>query len=552
MRKIRFKPPIPRIQHARHLTAVVVAAFVLLAGTLHGAVANAAPAPVYPISGFFIYGSTSDATNLQKLSDIKAVGGDTVITFGSGLKPATLADISPDCQINNVNCAQAAAGGIKVNRYFTYYDYSLWGTSSLVCPRDRSITSNGKPFTIFVLPNQGTSCTSSNGVYDVVVVSGATNAGTSGLNVSVAKAATELGMKYYAGLPVPANRADMAWLPDASYMPALTQFTDRFLRYQKAVIDVPALAGFYHSYEMPVTDSTHYDPVLNLYRLGNKAISQVFPGKGAIVSPYLDARRSTGSYTVAKFRAGAKRIATTKATGVALAIAVQDGMGTGKGGAYFGNEANAPVDQFAAAIVGEGTWGSKYLAPIRDYFTAAADGLSGSGVQLWANLEGMAPKTSQNPCDDNGRGQTTKARIDRQLQQLGNSPLKVISYRWDGYYTCSGTWAPMSERMKTFALTPVITDSIFYGNGNVLVTGHNLSGGTVNIRWTDTYGRTYEKTVTASDYNPNYGKQLGINPRLESVTAKLGSTSLGIGKYYMINVVNGSGVKNDAFYSDRG
>ncbi|MFP5019016.1 hypothetical protein ACKLTP_18900, partial [Paenarthrobacter ureafaciens] len=100
---------------------------VLLTGTLHGAVANAEPAPVYPISGFFIYGSTSDATNNQKLSDIKALGGDTVITFGSRLKPATLADIPADCKINGTNCAQAAASGVKVNRYFTYADSALWG-----------------------------------------------------------------------------------------------------------------------------------------------------------------------------------------------------------------------------------------------------------------------------------------------------------------------------------------------------------------------------------------------------------------------------------------
>jgi len=43
-----------------------------------------------------------------------------------------------------------------------------------------------------------------------------------------------------------------------------------------------------------------------------------------------------------------------------------------------------------------------------------------------------------------------------------------------------------------------------------------------------------------------------MNPRLESVTAKLGSTSLGSGKYVYINVINGSGVRNDAPYSDRG
>ena len=550
MAKFRYETSTFRSFSARHLTASLLAAFVLVVGSVYGPTAQAAASPVYPISGYFIFGSSSDAINSQKLSDIKALGGDTVMTFGSRIKPATLSEIPVDCKINGANCAQAAAAGVKVNRYFTYSDNALWGASSHACPRDVSLTGNSKPFTVFVLPNQGSNCTSSNGLYDVVVVSGATAAGTAGVNVSLAKTATSLGMKYYAGLPIPVARTDYGYLPDVSYLPAFTQFTDRFLRYQNKVIDLPGLAGFYLSYEMPVTSGTTFDPILNLYRIQNQAIARLHPDRGGVVSPYLDGRR-TGGLTTTQVRDGAEKIGLTAGNNT-LAIAIQDGMGTGKSGAFFGNESGNPVDQFNASIVGSGTWGSKYQAPVRDYFVAAAEGVEGTGAELWANLEGMAPATSQNPCDSNLRGQTTKARIDRQLQQLGNSPIKVISFMWDGYYTCTGTWAPMSERMKAGNMTPVITDSIFYGNGNVLVTGHNLSGGTVNIKWTDTAGRTYEKTVTASSYNPDYGEQRGINPRLESVMASLGNTSLGIGKYYMINVVNGSGVKNDAFYSDRG
>ncbi|BCW46620.1 hypothetical protein [Arthrobacter sp. StoSoilB5] len=534
----------------RHLAVILLMAFVLVAGALNGPTAHAAVPPVYPISGFFIFGSSSDAVNLQKLSDIKAVGGDTVVTFGSRIKPATLADIPTDCKVNGTNCAQAAAADVKVNRYFTYSDNSLWGAPSHVCPRDISLTGNGKPFTVFVLPNQGSSCTSSNGLYDVVVVSGATASGTAGVNVSLAKTATSLGMKYYAGLPIPVARTDYAYLPDVSYLPAFTQFTDRFLRYQAKVINVSGLGGFYLSYEMPVTSGTTFDPILNLYRIENQAIARIHPDRGGLVSPYLDGRKS-GGLTTTQVRDGAEKIGLTAGNND-LVIAIQDGMGTGKSGAFFGNEASSPVDVYNASIVGSGTWGSKYQAPVRDYFAAAAEGVDGTGATLWANLEGMAPATSQNPCDTNLRGQTTKSRVDRQLQQLGNAPRKVISFMWDGYYTCTGTWSPLAERFKASNMTPVITDSIFYGNGDVLVTGQNLSGGTVTVKWTDVNGRTYEKTVTASDYNPGYGSQLGINPRLESVTAKLGPTSLGVGKYVMIDVVNGSGVRNDAFYSDRG
>lgn len=550
MAKFRSEKPTFRTT-ARHLAASLLAAFVLVIGFLHGTTnAQAAPTPVYPISGYFIFGSSSDAVNSQKLSSIKALGGDTVITFGSRIKPAVLSDIPADCKINGANCAQAAASGVKVNRYFTYSDNALWGASSLVCPRDVSLTGNGKPFTVFVLPNQGSNCTSSNGLYDVVVVSGATAAGTAGVNVSLAKTATTLGMKYYAGLPIPIARTDYGYLPDVSYVPAFTQFTDRFLRYQKNIINVSGLGGFYLSYEMPVTSGSTFDPILNLYKIQNQAIARIHPDRGGLVSPYLDGRK-TGGLTVTQVRDGAEKIGFTSGNNH-LVIAIQDGMGTGKSGAFFGNEADNPVDPYAASIVGNGSWGSKYQAPIRDYFAAAAEGVDGTGAELWANLEGMAPATSQNPCDDNSRGQTTKSRVDRQLQQLGNAPMKVISYMWDGFYTCQGVWGPLADRLKAANNTPIITDSIFYGDGGVVVTGQNLSGGTVNVKWTDGFGRNYEKTVSATNYNPNYGKEMGMNPRLESVTANIGDASLGSGKYYMINVTNGAGVKNLAFYSDRG
>lgn len=549
MAKFKAETSTFRTSNARHLAACLLAACALVVGFLHGSTAQAAtPPPVYPISGYFIYGSASDSTNTKKLTEIKSLGGDTVITFGSLLKPATLATIPSTCTISGVNCAKAAASGVSVNRYFTYSDGSSWGAPALLCPRDKTVTTGSTIYTVLVLPNRGSGCTSSNGTYDVVVING----GPSSISISLGKAATSLGMKYYAGLPSPVKRTDVTYLPDLSYQATFTQFTERFLQYQDEVNDVPGLAGFYHHTEMPLSDSFTWDPVLALYDIQNSAIAEYMPSRAAIVSPYIDTRKTAGArVTTDQVRQAVGNIAGT-ANGVSLAIAVQDGMGTGKAGAFFGNESSSPVDPYAASIVGSGSWGSKYLASNRDYFLAMAEGVEGTGAELWANVEGMAPATSQNPCESSLRGQTTKSRIDRQLQQIGNAPIKAISFMWDPYYTCTGTWTPLLERFKVGSTTPVITDSIFYGNGDVLVTGYNLSGGTVNVKWTDTNGWTFEKTVLATSYNSAYGVQQGMNTRLESVTASLGITSLGSGKYYMINVTNGSGVKNDAFYSDRG
>ncbi|MFE4196520.1 hypothetical protein ACFRJ9_11695 [Paenarthrobacter sp. NPDC056912] len=533
----------------RHLAAGLLAIFALVLSLLHGSTAQAAAPPVYPISGYFIYGSTSDAANTKKLSDIKSVGGDTVITFGSRLRPATLSDIPAACAISGVNCATAAASGVKVKRYFTYSDGNSWGSPAILCARDKTVTSGTTIFTILVLPSEGSGCNSPSGSYDIVVITGGT---ASSMSVSLGKAATSLGIKYYAGLPAPVMRTDVTYLPDLSYQATFSLFTARFLIYQGKVNDVPGLAGFYHHTEMPLSDGPVWDSVLTLYRIQNSRIAQYQPDRDAIVSPYIDSRTAFGGrVTVDQARNAIANIAET-AGDVHLSIAVQDGMGTGKGASFFGSESNNNVDQYAASIVGSGSWGSKYLAPTRDYFWAMAEGVEGTGAELWANLEGMAPSTSQNPCDGSLRGQTTKTRVDKQLQQFGNSPVKVISFMWDPYFTCAGTWTPMIDRLKAGSTTPIITDSIFNSNGDVLVTGQNLSGGTIQVKWTDKSGRVFDKTVAASNYNPTYGKQMGINPLLESVTAKLGSTSLGSGKNYFIDVTNGSGQKNDALYSDRG
>ncbi|MGF6833419.1 hypothetical protein QF015_001588 [Paenarthrobacter sp. TE4293] len=548
MEKFRSESSTHNATPARHFAASLLAAFVLAIGFLHGPIAQAAPAPVYPISGYFIFGSTNDAANLQKLTDMKSVGADTVITFGSTLKPATAAAVPADCVVSGVNCVTAATSGVKVNRYFTYSDGNAWGAASLACPRDKTATSGSTVYTVMVIPTQGTGCSSSTNSYDVIVISSS----PASISVSVAKAATSLGMKFYAGMPAPSKDTTITYVPDLTYTSTFTAFTARFLQFQAKVNNVPGLAGFYHHTEMPVGGGTVWEATRKVYSIQNQAIKTYMPTRSAIVSPYMDTRTAYSAHiTVDMARDGIRKIAET-ANGVRLAIAVQDGMGTGKAGSFFSSDSGTMVDPYAASIVGSGTWGNSYVAPNRDYFWAMAEGVEGTGAELWGNMEGMAPATSQNQCDGNYRGQSTKARHDKQLQQMGNSPVKIISYMWDPFFTCRGTWAPMLDQMRAGNMTPVITDSIFYSSGDVLVTGQNLSGGTIQVKWTDTSGRTFDKTVTATNFNASYGKQLGINPRLESVTAKLGSTSLGSGKYVYINVINGSGVRNDATYSDRG
>ncbi len=163
-------------------------------------------------------------------------------------------------------------------------------------------------------------------------------------------------------------------------------------------------------------------------------------------------------------------------------------------------------------------------------------------------MEGMAPANGTNPCDANLRGQTTKARIDRQLQQMANAPRKIISFMWDTYYTCVGTGVPLAQQLQNGKNTPIVTDSSFNAaSGALQVTGFNLSGATVELRWTTAAGLVQSKVVAASSYNPMFGQQQGLNPALQSIDANVGATTLGTGKYYIVKVTNGWGAVNPLY-----
>lgn len=529
-----------------------------------GSPAQAAAPNNYPLSGFFISALPNDQANLDKLKAIKEVGGDTVITFGSQLKPASIDGSGKvvsngavnttynDCLINGAPCAQAVTAGIKVNRVFTFGNGSHFGGSAIKCARDKNIESKGKLYTLLVIPTIDNGCASSNNAYDLVMVySGRVTDADPAL--SVAKAATTLGMKYYAGMPAPIKRTDYGWLPDMSYSATLGKFTERFMMFHASKDNVAGLAGFYHHTEMPVA-RYGFDSILDVYRMQNAAIKKYLPTRGAVVSPYIDARvTAAGRMTPADTKVAANNIANT-ASGIKLNIAIQDGMGTSKGGAYMGNEASLNVDKYTAAYMGAGTWGSKYLAPTGDYYRAAKEGVAGTGASLWANIEGMAPSNADtaNACNNSLRGQTTKTRLDRQIQQLGETTTKNISFMWDDYYTCVVNGRTLAQDLKARSNEPILSDSsIVPSNGEIKVSGYNLAGAKVTIKYADRNGVVQQKTATNYRVDTAYGRNSGKESRMEAAYFNVGVYNVRPGSYYMINVTNGDGKKNSSFYSKR-
>ncbi|UOD80486.1 hypothetical protein [Paenarthrobacter ureafaciens] len=488
------------------------------------------------MSGYFIASSNIDARNFQKLQKIQSLGGDTVITFGTSLLPATMDTVPPDCTIDGENCAGVAAAGVKVNRYFTFSDGSQWGSPAIKCPRDRHVVNKGKSYTVMVFPANDSGCTAKDGRYDVIVAGGSPTS-VEGPAVSVAAAASQLGMKFYAGMPAPVKRTDVEYLPDLSYEHTMERFTERFLQYQAAVNDVPGLAGFYHHVEMPVSANPFFDSVLSLYTMQNKAIQRILPTREAIVSPYIEARKNASSISPADALGGARKIAQT-ASGLHLSIAIQDGMGTGKGAAYSELEAKQDVDEFAASIVGQGSWEEKYVAPNREYFAAAAKGVEGTGADLWANLEAMAPATEANPCDKSLRGQTTVARIGMQLQEMAPAT-KVISYMWDPYYTCEGTAPALTKELEKGFTVPLVADSTFdAGTGELQVVGFNLSRNMLHVKWTGKDGKDHSIEVMPARVDEAYGENLGLNPLLQAAVLKFDAGPSSPEEIYVLSATN--------------
>ncbi|WP_114906261.1 hypothetical protein [Ornithinimicrobium murale] len=559
----------PRWSLPRAALALVLALALLPALALLGTpgTAHAAPA-AHPISGFFVAAASTDADNARTLDQVQQVGGDTVVTFGTTLRTGSLdsrdrirtgGQVDPAftaCRLQGKQCATVAAERHEINRVFTFANHSRFTGAALQCPQDRTFTSKGQRFTLLLIPTEGEGCTSADGTYDLIAIHGGP-AQAPDRTTSLLRAADRAGVQVYVGMPSVQKRSDVAWLPDLSYQRTFGAFTDRFLKYHRSVGQTAALAGFYHHTEMPVAGTPSvWRPVLDLYALQNRAIARVFPDTTALVSPYLDNRRSANpgldrEELMARTTTGARAIAGT-AHGVPLAIAVQDGMGTGKGGAFLSNEAGSEVDPRTAAFVGEKTWDAAYLMPVSDSFSAARKGLQDTGATLWSNVEGMAPHGENGNACGSGqeRGQSTKDRLDRQVQSLGRYTAKNISFMWTPFYTCRVDGTSLAQTIRRLGATPVITNAALLPERDVLwLAGYNLAGSTATVKYVDTEGRVHQATAKVSVFSPDYGRREGLDAGMQSAGYPVEFVAPQEGKIFIVSVTNPDGATSSNNFS---
>lgn len=426
----------------------------------------------YAVTGYWVIPRADACVTRRMVEAIHAIGGDTLVTFG----PRFSVGVGPEaagCVVDGRPCADVPG----VRNVYTYVTSEEFGPGMLRCPGlDRRIESDGR---IFYRLSLATSC--ADPVQDLVLV--ATDGDGLG---NLMKEAAAYGMAVYPGLPAAPQRPGKPWEPDLAHTAALDAFTARVLADYRARFGA-SFAGVYQSFELAMRDRSDHDPVTELYAAQHAVVAATLPGKKILVSPYIDARRGRG-FPPEQAEAGMADIAATRA-GLPMAIAVQDGRGTGKVPVYAANERDTRVEARLVPVVGDVTYGQAYYGATRDYIAAAARRVP-AGVELWVNVEGFEPTPVEGECGRVEplplRGRTTKSRLDRQVMATETHAAKIISYGWEPFFTCQDRYdtPSLADDIVRGWQQPIIlgaTRKEMNGRAGVLVEGYNLRGGTLRF-----------------------------------------------------------------------
>lgn len=391
------------------------------------------------IGGFFIYTSSSSEASTEMFEGIKATGADTVVTFGTRLKPSGVVNGRPsaegyeNCTLNGVGCIDATMDARAIHRVFTYADKGQWGAESRKCSNDTRITNGKETFTVFFIPTDNNGCSGSS--YDAIVTKDA-NADNDA-NTFMMNEANRLGLNVFAGMPAPVMDTKSSWLPDLSYIDTLSKFTERFVtNYEAIYAPMGPLAGYYHHLEMPLKNTAHWDPTRHVYGVQNAAVAKL-SNRSTLVSPYIDARRDKDHTALDQIPDATRKLFATS-SGVNMIVMPQDGQGTGKVGAFDSTQKNNPVDAPSAGIVGNGTYDEKYVGSTGDFMRKVVEGAEGR--EVWLNVELMAA-TEQGaevcPGASNARAKADIGRIREQVR-IGYVPgvSKTLGFMWTPYATC--------------------------------------------------------------------------------------------------------------------
>lgn len=497
------------------------------------------PTP-YPISGYWMYHRAGDCAWRQALEDVHRLGADTVIQFGPYPVARTAEEVAADadfaaCTEGGVPCVQAAEArlqaahpGNSLGRIFTLTTSDHYGDAPLACPGfDVRIEAGDATFWVLPLPAadpSDTSCDFGRGSeYDLVVIRGRPD----DLLEELLTQADAMGMQVYVGMPSATPDPDAPWEVWAEARDLGLAVLDRILGAYAAHHALhPSFVGVYQSFELPVSDPT-VESVLSWYTLANERVRARLPGRTILVSPYWDVRLTAETgVDVDSIRRGIQRIAET---GMDV-IAPQDGRGTGKVGLFWPYEEDEPVDARLGPAVGSVTYGEAYRATTTELYAAAREGLDalaveeGLAVDLWANVEAFEPGAGDTCGYFSDIQRTAKERLDEALTFHGASASKLISFMWDGLYTCAGGEpTTLAEDVASDHARPIVSAGFLFESGGapgLILRGYHIADAVFDLTWYDGAWQIRSATVSASEgwIDPDFGATSEAHPdRLQEV-----------------------------------
>jgi hypothetical protein len=189
-------------------------------------------------------------------------------------------------------------------------------------------------------------------------------------------------------------------------------------------------------------------------------------------------------------------------------------------GLFWDFQSGDPVDPRLEPAVGKVTYGAAYTEQTTEFFRVAKEARDelesqeNVKVELWANLEAFEPGAGVACGSFSDIQRTDKARLDRGITFAQGYPSKLISFMWDGPYTCQGGQSTtLAEEIEADASRPILTQAFQFASGGkdgITVRGYHIADApSVSLSWYDAAWAVQSKAVAVDGngwVNAAYGQ----------------------------------------------
>ncbi|NLZ98245.1 MAG: hypothetical protein GX920_05430, partial [Micrococcus sp.] len=226
--------------------------------------AQSEPEPICRADGRFVAGFMSPQVDDADTDAMLERMNTDAVTFGGRIVPATAEDYAEE--------VVEVVGDRQIYEYTVTLNWQGVDLSST----DTIVEVGDTEYGIIQAGDEG------------VVITESVNGGDA--FHSLIRVSEERGNNAYIGLPVPQMRTTgETWLPDNSYADVIDGFAEKFVdAYHQRGAD-----GYYLAMEMPLTDTSHWDPVTDYYSRQTQIINDVSEGATVLISPYLEGREDS-------------------------------------------------------------------------------------------------------------------------------------------------------------------------------------------------------------------------------------------------------------------